>query len=131
MDTDTKVAVPNYSDEQVALVTAACPLNWEGAKALGLLIGKSPQSIVSKVNNLGLVYVAKPPPRKKAVQATKVELCAEIQKLVNSGDYGMPLEGLEKASRTAILNLLKSLRLIVPPVVETPLPEIGDSAKES
>ena len=122
MNTDKTEAVPNYSVLQVSQLTAASPVDWEGAKALGLLMDKSPQSIVSKIKNLGLEYTPKPPPRKKAVQDTKIELVASIQKLIDRD-----LSGLEKASRQAILNLQNGVLHLVPAKVDSPLPEIGDS----
>lgn len=124
MDDSTKASVvPNYTSAQVTQVTEACPLDWAGAKALGLIMGKSPQSIVSKIKNLGLEYIAKPAPRKKAVQDTKVELVASIQKMIDRD-----LSGLEKASRAAILNLQNGVLHLVPAKVEPQLPEMGDSA---
>jgi hypothetical protein len=70
-----------------------------------------------------LEYTPKPAPRKKAIQDTKVELVAQIQRLIDRD-----LSGLEKSSRQAILNCLSGVQHIVSPKVAAVLPEIGDSA---
>lgn len=118
-----KVAVPNYSEKQVKAISEPETMDWDSAKIIGLAIGKSPQSVVSKRKNLGLAYTPKPPPRKKAVQDTKVELVASIQKMIDRD-----LSGLEKASRQAILNLQNGVLHLVPAKVEPELPELGDSS---
>jgi hypothetical protein len=123
--TDSKtdsVTVKNYTDEQVKLLEDASPFDWEGAKVIGLTMGKSPQSIVAKVKNLGLPYTPKPAPRKKAVQTTKTELTAVIQHMIDRD-----MTGLEKSTRGALLLLINGIQHILPEPVEPELPEIGDS----
>ena len=123
MNTTVKtVAVPNYSKEQVLAISTPETMDWDSAKVIGLAIGKSPQSVVSKRKSLELAYTPKPAPRKKAIQDTKVELTAKIQAVIDRD-----CSGLEKASRQAILNVLNGVLHLVPPKVEPPLPEIGDS----
>jgi len=122
MNEVTKVAVPNYSEAQVLAISEPENMDWASAKIIGLAIGKSPQSVVSKRKSLELAYTPKPPPRKKAIQATKVELVAQIQNLIDRD-----LAGLEKSSRQAILNCLSGVQHLIPPKVEPALPEIGDS----
>lgn len=124
MTDSTKVAVPNYSKAQEQILRDASPFDLAGAKVLAEQLGKSWQSIVSKAKHLELEYIPKPAPRKKAVQTTKAELVQIVQKRLDRN-----LEGLEKAPRLVLLLLINGLDHAIPVKVETPLPELGDSAK--
>ena len=114
----------NYSDAQVKILTDASPFDLAQAKIFGTDMGKSYQSIIAKVKNLGLEYTSKPAPRKKAVQATKTELVAIIAKRIDRN-----MLGLEKSTRGALLLLINGLDHAIPVKAEIALPELGDSAK--
>jgi hypothetical protein len=117
--------VKNYSKEQETFLTNASPFDWKQAKIIGLAMGKSPQSIVAKVGNMGLPYTKKPIAVKKAAQTTKAELCTQVQKMVDRD-----MDGLEKASRNVLLLLVNGIQHLIPEKVVSPLPELGDSEKE-
>lgn len=119
----------NYSDKQVQILIDNSPMDLAGAKALAeteAFKDKSHQSIIAKVKNLGLEYIPKPPPRKKAVQATKPELVETVQGLLNLDDScpNHILEGLEKSTRGALLKLINSIQHAIPAKVEPELPDI-------
>jgi hypothetical protein len=114
--------VKNYSKEQEDFLTNASPFDWTQAKVIGLAMGKSPQSIVAKVGNMGLAYTKKPVAVKKAAQTTKSELCTQVQKMIDRD-----MDGLEKASRNVLLLLVNGIQHIMPVKVDPELPEIGDS----
>jgi hypothetical protein len=124
---NTSVSVPekakNYTQEQEDFLTAAAPFDWAQAKVIGLAMDKSPQSIVAKVGNMKLPYTPKPAPRKKEVQATKVELAARVQTMIDRD-----MNGLEKATRSVLLLLINGLEHAIPAKVDTPPPDLGDSA---
>lgn len=82
----------NYTPEMIAAIEAACPLDLAKAKAVAEEIGKTYRSVIAKAKSLGLVYVSKPAPAKKAKAITKVERVAIISARMNAN-----LEGLEKA----------------------------------
>ena len=99
-DTTESVAVPNYTKEQEAQIIAAAPFNLAGAKALGLLMGKSYRSIISKSANLGLEYISKVPEPKREAVETKAEIVADIAKQLDC-----TLSGLDKATVKALCTL--------------------------
>jgi hypothetical protein len=122
----------NYSDAQVQYLIDNSPFDLAKAKEtaeLDLFKDKSHQSIIAKVKNLDLEYIPKPAPRKKKVQATKVELVGRVQKLLNLDDScpNHVLDGLEQSTRGALLKLINMIQHAIPPKVEPALPEIGDS----
>ena len=98
---------PNYTDEMVAVIEAAQPLNLEKAKAIGEEIGRSWRSVVAKAKSEGFEYVGKPKPTKKPRQATKAEIVAEIENGLNA-NKGV-LSGLEKATMAALCALQDAL----------------------
>jgi len=123
MNTETKPTetVKNYSDEQMEILRTESPFDWSRAKELAIDFGKSPQSIVSKVKSMELPYTVKPAPRKKAIQDTKDELVATIEKRLDR-----KLDGLAKANREALLSLINGLDHKIPkPTVI--VPELGAS----
>ena len=91
-----------YTDQMVAKVTAAAPLDLAKAKEVGAEIGMSYRSVIAKAKSLGLEYVAKPAPAKKAKAETKAEIVAEL-----AGVLEMSLDGLEKAP-LAVLSALRA-----------------------
>jgi len=98
--------VANYSAEQEAEIKAAAPLNLDKAKALAEKMGKSYRSVIAKAKSLDVPYESKPAPTKRPVQITKVELVAEISKSLS----GAKLDGLEKATTAALVNLYKATK---------------------
>jgi len=95
---------PNYTDEMVAIITDAAPLNLEKAKAIGEQIGKSWRSVVSKAKSLGLEYESMPAPAKKEAKETKAEIVAAIEARAKVAEGS--LWGLDKATVRS-LNLLR------------------------
>lgn len=98
----TPEKVVNYSPDAIAAIKAAAPLNLEKAKAVAADIGKTYRSVIAKAKSLGLEYISKPAPAKKAKAETKAEIVGEIGVLL--GD--VTLDGLAKAP-AAVLNTLR------------------------
>ncbi len=93
----------NYTDEMVAVMTAAQPLNLEKAKELAAgWEGINHQSVISKARSLGLEYVSKPKraASKKIMGPTKADILFSIR-----DQLGLPdREGdLTKAELSSIL----------------------------
>ena len=100
---------PNYSDEQVAYLEENAPITFEQTKVLGSKWNKSPASVRAKVISLGLEYVPKAKPSKKVSKGdTKAELLAKIERELDAADM---LQGLEKATAQALVNLLGCARV--------------------
>jgi hypothetical protein len=98
----------NYSAEQIAVIVAASEIaviDLDKAKEIGLEIGKSYRSVISKIGNLELPYQKKLPPAKKVAVATKSQLVDEISAECD----GVDLAGLEKATVGSLLNLVDTL----------------------
>lgn len=109
MNDSVKVAVPNYSKDEIAAIIAASPLNKEKAEALGnsFTPKKSWRSIVSKASQIeGVVYESKPKPTKKVASVTKPELV----KMISDQLRGIDLTGLEKATAKPLSDILECLR---------------------
>lgn len=98
---------PNYTEEMVATLTAAAPLNLEKAKALEETLGRSWRSIVAKAKSLGLEYEAAEKPAKKEAKETKAEIVAEIETAcgIEEGFFS----GLEKATARALIRLRENV----------------------
>ena len=113
-DTDKAKAekAQNYSAEQIALITAQSPMDFEQARILGLSFEpvKSARSIVAKIKSLELDYICKPAPVKKPKPITKSELVDQIAENmeVDSGLFA----GLEKATVSALNNLLDCVQFV-------------------
>jgi len=93
----------NYTDEMVAVMTAAQPLNLEKAKELAAgWENINHQSVISKARSLGLEYVSKPKraASKKVMGPTKADILFSIR-----DQLGLPdREGdLTKAELSSIL----------------------------
>jgi len=97
--------VKNYSEKQEQILRDNSPMNLAIAKKVGKEIGKSYQSVIAKVGNMGLKYIPKPAPRKKAVQTTKDEIVVHIQAMIDRD-----CDGLSKATRQALLNVENGLQ---------------------
>ena len=110
---DKTEKAPNYSDEQVAAIVAASPLNLAKAKALGEEMGKSYRSIIAKAKTLENVeYESKPAPQKKPTQETKKEIVDAIFASFD-GEKTASFMGLEKATTRALVNLRQAIKSLV------------------
>ena len=99
----------NYTDEMVARLHEAAPVNYETAQALALEMGKGVRSIIAKCKREGVEYISKPAPAKKKPQgATKAEIVGAIAAGV--GVESDDLAGLEKATGQALGKLLAAMR---------------------
>lgn len=117
------VAVEATENSEAVEAVEGTNHNLASAKLFAAKFGKSYQSVIAKIKNLDLAYDKKPAPRKKAVQTTKVELVALIQKRLDRN-----LDGLEKSTRGALLLLINGLDHAIPvKSAEIDLPELGDS----
>lgn len=94
----------NYSDEQVKHLQGMDTVSYQDAVDLAEEWGKSLRSIISKVISLDLTYIPKPKPEKKIAKETKAELVAQIE-----SETGASLDGLEKATVKALVNLLEAV----------------------
>lgn len=109
--TDTGSVVPNYTKEMEQAIIDASPLNMETAKALGESFDppKSMRSVIAKAKSLKVPYISKPVPTKKVAKVTKSELVNQIEKTLDR-----KLEGLEKATSRALLDLINGIDHIKP-----------------
>lgn len=89
-----------YTKEQEARITEEAPITYAKAVELGLELGVSTKSVISKTQHLGLEYIKKTVPTPKPAQATKAELLASIEAKV---DFEIP--GLIGATRDALVAL--------------------------
>ena len=83
----------NYTPEMVATIKAAQPLDLAKAKALGAALDRGYRSI------------SKPAPAKKKAAPNKADMVAAIMAATGADN----LDGLEKATGSALNNLLSSL----------------------
>jgi len=95
----------NYTNEMVATIKAAQPLDLAKAKALGLQLDRGYRSIIAKAKREGFEYISKPAPAKKKAAPTKTDMVVAICAATGADN----LDGLEKATGSALNNLLKSL----------------------
>lgn len=100
----------NYSDNQVEQLFESEPVSYEDCVAFAKEWGKSPRSVIAKVKSLDLEYIPKPKPAKKVSGGpTKAELVEKIESELNCSDY---LAGLEKATASALVNLLGTIKIV-------------------
>ena len=107
MNTTTKAATEkakNYSDAQVETLQSFDVITYAQACELAEQWGKSPKSVISKINHLEIPYEKKPVPAKKIAKETKAELVAQIEEAT-----GANLFGLEKATVKALVKLLEAV----------------------
>tara|TARA_B110000977_G_scaffold188202_1_gene256160 strand:- start:833 stop:1141 length:309 start_codon:yes stop_codon:yes gene_type:complete len=95
----------NYTPEMIAVLTAAAPINHEKAQALAIQLDRGVRSIIAKCKREGIEYISKPAPAKKKAAPTKTDMVAAIMAATGAAN----LEGLEKATGSALNNLLASL----------------------
>ena len=92
----------NYTSEQEAAIRAASPMNMAKAEILAVQFGKKGASVRAKALRMGVPY------EKKAVVSKSGEKAVRKETLVE--DIGQhvtgSLEGLEKASKPALINIL-------------------------
>ena len=104
------VKTPNYSAEQIAVITNAAEagaLNANDAAVIAAEIGKSKRSVIAKIKSLDLPYVAAVRPTKGVRDVTKADLVTQIA--VTIGTDSADLKGLEKATAKALKNLLEQV----------------------
>ena len=100
--------VKNYSAEQEQALMDAAPVSYAQCLEFADMWGKKPKSVISKVQHLGLEYIPKPKPSKKVSKGdTKAVLVYKIEQALKSEDY---LDGLEKATSAALVNLLGCIK---------------------
>ena len=95
----------NYTPEMVATLKAAQPIDYAKAQELGLQLDRGVRSIIAKCKREGIEYISKPAPAKKKAAPSKADLVAAICAAVDTDS----LDGLEKASGSALNKLLSSL----------------------
>ena len=95
----------NYTPEMVAVLEAAQPIDYAKAQELGLQLDRGVRSIIAKCKREGIEYISKPAPAKKKAAPSKADLVAAICAAVDTDS----LDGLEKASGSALNKLLSSL----------------------
>lgn len=99
----------NYTAEQEQILTDSAPVSFEDCQQFAVDFGKTPRSVIAKVKQLGLEYIPKAKPSKKVSKGdTKAELVRKIEAELDSADY---LGGLEKATASALVNLLGVIRI--------------------
>jgi len=97
----------NYSAEQEQILRDRSPLDLESAKALADEMGKGYRSIIAKVKSMGLPYVVKKTEPKKVAKETKAQLVEKISASLEGAD----LDGLEKSTAQALVNLLQAVNV--------------------
>ncbi len=95
----------NYTPEMVATIKAAQPLDLAKAKALVAALDRGYRSIIAKAKREGFDYISKPAPAKKKAAPNKADMVAAIMAATGADN----LDGLEKATGSALNNLLTSL----------------------
>ena len=97
---------PNYTAEQIAVLKNAQPLNQAKAVEIAEEIGKTSRSVIAKAKSLGLDYEVKVRATKR-VASSKADLVRAIAKGLDAD--ASQFEGLEKATMTALSNLLSEI----------------------
>ena len=96
-----------YTKAQEARITAEAPITYAKAEALGVELGYSTKSVISKTQHLKLEYIKKEVPAPKEAQATKAEILASIEARSNT-----KLPGLIGATRDALIDLENAIEYI-------------------
>lgn len=96
-----------YTDKQTARLNEFDEVTYDQAVALGIELGQTTKSIISKVQFLNIPYIKKAVPAPKPVQATKAELVTGIAETL--GVTAKTLEGLTGATRDALVLLGASI----------------------
>ena len=98
-----------YTLAQEAVLKAASPIDFPNAVRLGVELGVSTKSVISKVQNMGLVYVRKEQPVRKVQGPTKADLVAQIQDALKDKVAPNVLEGLVNANLASLSALATAL----------------------
>lgn len=99
---------PNYSKEQEQIIRDHAPMNLEKARVLAAQFDKSVQSVIAKCYHLEVEYTAAEKAAKRPTKQTKSDLVARIAK-----DIDRNVDGLEKATTRALLNLINGIEHLV------------------
>ena len=95
----------NYTAEQEQMIRDAAPLDLAKATDLGVKMGKKARSIIAKAVRMEVPYVKKGPVTKTGEAVVRKEtLVAKIAAFT-----GGSLDGLEKASKPALVSILAAL----------------------
>lgn len=109
MATTEKTA--NYTEAQENMIRAAAadgPLDLAKATALADSMGKKPRSIIAKAVRMEIPYAKKKPLTKSGEPVTqKADLVDDISRFVAGN-----LDGLEKASKPALQNILAAFTVM-------------------
>ncbi len=98
---------PNYTPEMVEIIRNwPQPLNQAAAVEISTQIGRNSRSVIAKIKSLGLPYQIKRPVRKGG-SSTKQDYINAIAKGLDMD--AVDLIGLEKATATALANLLREI----------------------
>jgi len=96
----------NYTAEMVATLEQNAPIDFDKAQALGKEMQRSTKSIIAKCKREGIEYISKPAPARKKSAPTKADIVSAICKGLDVD----ALDGLEKATGSALSKLLSNLR---------------------
>jgi hypothetical protein len=107
MTTVTEKAA-NYTAAQEQMIRDAAPLNLEKATALGVQMGKKARSIIAKAVRMEVPYEKKGPVTKTGEAVVRKETLVEQIRAFTA--TGSNLEGLEKASKPALIAVLAALK---------------------
>lgn len=104
----TNDKTPNYTAAQEQAIRDAAPLNMEKATALATAFGKNPKSVIAKAIRMNVAYQKKVATTKTGEPVVRKEtLVAQIGQHVAGS-----LEGLEKASKPALQNILAAFEAL-------------------
>jgi hypothetical protein len=95
----------NYTVKVEAELAELAPVTYAEAVAYGVENGKSTRSVIAKVLQLNLDYIAKVVPTAKPHVATKAELVAEIAVRMGLDT----IDGLDKATAASLKVLVAAL----------------------
>ena len=73
----TKTTV-NYTDEMVAILKDAAPIDYDKAQLLAAQLDRGVRSIIAKCKREGIDYISKPAPAKKKALPNKADTVAGI-----------------------------------------------------
>ena len=101
----TNTTAVNYTPEMVAILKANAPIDYAKAQELATQLERGARSIIAKCKREGIEYISKPAPAKKKAAPSKADMVAAIMAATGADN----LDGLEKATGSALNNLLSSL----------------------
>jgi methionine synthase II (cobalamin-independent) len=95
----------NYTDEMVAILKDAAPIDYDKAQLLAAQLDRGVRSIIAKCKREGIDYISKPAPAKKKSMPSKADTVAGICELLEIESCA----GLEKATGAALNQLVTAL----------------------